>query len=94
MEERIQKILARVGYGSRRSCEKIISSGRVTVNGKGAQLGAKADPHVDDIRVDGFANVNHIPRIIFHHIAARLGGQVIKYALNMFRDFHYSIILT
>jgi 23S rRNA pseudouridine2605 synthase len=53
MEERIQKILARVGYGSRRSCEKIISSGRVTVNGKGAQLGAKADPHVDDIRVDG-----------------------------------------
>lgn len=53
MEERIQKILARSGYGSRRSCEKFISSDRVTVNGKLISLGTKADPHVDDIRLDG-----------------------------------------
>jgi 23S rRNA pseudouridine2605 synthase len=53
MEERIQKILARTGYGSRRSCEKLISSGRITVNGKLVTLGAKADPQVDEIRIDG-----------------------------------------
>ena len=53
MEERVQKILARTGYGSRRSCEKFISSGRVTVNGKLITLGAKADLQVDDIRIDG-----------------------------------------
>ncbi|MGI6741816.1 MAG: pseudouridine synthase [Brevefilum sp.] len=51
-EERIQKILAKAGYGSRRACEKLIESGRVTVNGKKVTLGAKADPKVDDIRVD------------------------------------------
>lgn len=53
MEERVQKILARTGYGSRRSCEKFISSGRVTVNGKLITLGTKADLQVDDIRIDG-----------------------------------------
>lgn len=52
MEERIQKILARVGYGSRRSCEELIVSGRVLVNGKVAELGQKADQAVDKIEVD------------------------------------------
>ena len=36
---RLQKILARAGYGSRRGCEEIISSGKVTVNGEIAKLG-------------------------------------------------------
>jgi 23S rRNA pseudouridine2605 synthase len=53
MEERLQKILARAGYGSRRNCEEFISEGRVTVNGKVAILGTKADPAKDKIVVDG-----------------------------------------
>ena len=52
MEERIQKILSRAGLGSRRSCEIIISAGRVTVNGTTAKLGNKADPLKDTILVD------------------------------------------
>ncbi|NPV76900.1 MAG: rRNA pseudouridine synthase [Anaerolineae bacterium] len=53
MEERIQKILSRAGYGSRRSCEEFIESGRVLVNGKIATLGMKADLTKDKIVVDG-----------------------------------------
>ncbi len=53
MEERLQKILARYGYGSRRANEELISSGRVTVNGKTAVLGTKADNERDTISVDG-----------------------------------------
>jgi 23S rRNA pseudouridine2605 synthase len=53
MEERIQKILARAGYGSRRACEVMIDAGRVTVNGKIAVLGSKADAERDRIQVDG-----------------------------------------
>ncbi len=49
MEERIQKILARAGYGSRRACEEFISKGQVTVNGQIATLGMKADPETDRI---------------------------------------------
>jgi len=51
-QERIQKILARSGYGSRRSCEQLIQDGRVLVNQQVAELGAKADPQVDEILVD------------------------------------------
>ena len=51
--ERLQKILAQAGYGSRRACEDFISAGRVRVNGQLAELGAKADPRVDKITVDG-----------------------------------------
>lgn len=52
-QERVQKILAAAGFGSRRACEKFIEEGRVTVNGKVVKLGAKADPAVDKIRLDG-----------------------------------------
>lgn len=55
MQERLQKILAQAGYGSRRSCEEIIISGRVRVNGQLAELGQKADPAEDRITVDGKA---------------------------------------
>ncbi|HOE70385.1 MAG TPA: S4 domain-containing protein, partial [Brevefilum sp.] len=51
--ERVQKILAQAGFGSRRGCEKLIEEGRVSVNGKTILLGAKSDPAVDEIRVDG-----------------------------------------
>lgn len=51
-EERLQKIMAQVGIGSRRSNEEIILAGRVQVNGKTAVLGTKADPERDTITVD------------------------------------------
>jgi 23S rRNA pseudouridine2605 synthase len=53
MKERLQKILARAGYGSRRSCEELISAGRVRVFGQVAGLGDKADAAIDQITVDG-----------------------------------------
>ncbi len=53
MEERLQKILARAGFGARRDCEELIRQGRVTVNGEVARLGQKADPRRDRIAVDG-----------------------------------------
>ncbi len=51
-EDRLQKILAKAGYGSRRANEELISAGRVKVNGKIAFLGMKADPSIDEISVD------------------------------------------
>lgn len=53
MDERLQKILARAGLGSRRACEDLIRQKRVRVNGRVAQLGQKADPHRHQITVDG-----------------------------------------
>jgi pseudouridine synthase len=54
MEERLQKLLAAAGYGSRRACEALIVAGRVSVNGTTVRtLGAKADPSRDRIAVDG-----------------------------------------
>jgi 23S rRNA pseudouridine2605 synthase len=54
MPERLQKILSAAGVASRRAAETYITEGRVSVNGHTVtELGTKADPHVDDIRVDG-----------------------------------------
>ncbi len=53
MEERLQKILAQAGFGSRRDCEELILAGRVRVNGNVAIIGQKADPAVDKISFDG-----------------------------------------
>lgn len=56
MNERLQKILARAGHGSRRAAEGIITDGRVRVNGTVVrELGARADADVDVIEVDGVA---------------------------------------
>ncbi|OQY36121.1 MAG: hypothetical protein B6I38_00365 [Anaerolineaceae bacterium 4572_5.1] len=52
MEDRLQKILARAGYGSRRACEELIVDRRVKVNGTIATLGMKADREKDEITVD------------------------------------------
>jgi pseudouridine synthase len=54
MPERLQKILSQAGIASRRAAEKLIAEGRVSVNGATVrEMGVKADPAVDDIRVDG-----------------------------------------
>jgi 23S rRNA pseudouridine2605 synthase len=51
--ERLQKVLARTGIGSRRVCEDLIAEGRVTVNGAVAELGRRVDPEADRVEVDG-----------------------------------------
>lgn len=51
--ERLQKVLASRGWGSRRVSEDLISGGRVTVNGEVAVLGRRVDPQNDLIEVDG-----------------------------------------
>ena len=53
MEERLQKLLSAAGICSRRAAETYILEGRVTVNGNTAELGQRADPERDEIRVDG-----------------------------------------
>jgi 23S rRNA pseudouridine2605 synthase len=54
LRERLQKILSTAGIASRRAAESYITDGRVSVNGETVtELGSKADPDADDIRVDG-----------------------------------------
>jgi pseudouridine synthase len=54
MQQRLQKILSQAGLASRRAAEKHIADGRVSVNGKTVtEMGTKADPATDDVRVDG-----------------------------------------
>jgi len=51
---RIQKIIAQAGIASRRNAEKMVLDGRVTINGaRITEMGVRADPEQDDIRVDG-----------------------------------------
>lgn len=51
--ERLQKILARSGYGARRRCEELIAAGRVSVNGLVVGLGTKIDVNTDTVALDG-----------------------------------------
>ena len=51
--DRLQKVLARIGVGSRRVCEELIVDGRVTVNGEVPILGRRVDPSVDRVELDG-----------------------------------------
>ena len=63
--ERLQRLLARAGYGSRRGCEELIVQGRVTLNGTVATLGDRADPVEDEVRVDGL-EVNLDPNVKYY----------------------------
>jgi pseudouridine synthase len=63
--ERLQRLLARAGYGSRRASEQLIVDGRVTVNGTVATLGDRADPAEDEVRVDGLP-VNLDPDVRYY----------------------------
>ncbi len=51
--ERLQKVLARAGVGSRRVCDDLVAAGRVTVNGATAVVGQRVDPRADLVAVDG-----------------------------------------
>jgi 23S rRNA pseudouridine2605 synthase len=51
--DRLQKVLAQAGLGSRRACEELIAAGRVTVNGETAELGRRVDVEHDQVAVDG-----------------------------------------
>jgi 23S rRNA pseudouridine2605 synthase len=63
--ERLQRLLARAGYGSRRAVEQLIVEGRVTVDGRAAILGDRADPSEDEVRVDGVP-VNLDPNVRYY----------------------------
>ncbi len=80
--ERLQKILAHAGYGSRRSCEELIAAGRVRVNGQIASLGQRADASSDKITLDGkpiaaaealIYIALHKPRYVLSTVAAEKG---------------------
>ena len=63
--ERLQKVLARHGFGSRRTCEDLIADERVTVNGEVAELGRRVDVLHDEVAVDG-AVVGIQPGLVYH----------------------------
>ncbi|MEO8475625.1 MAG: pseudouridine synthase [Actinomycetota bacterium] len=64
-EERIQKALARAGFGSRRACEELIVQERVTLEGRVVTLGDKVDVSTQTVEVDG-VNVNLDPNIRYY----------------------------
>ena len=63
--ERLQKVLARHGFGSRRLCEELIADGRVTVNGEVAELGRRVDVEHDEVAVDG-AVIGVRPGLVYY----------------------------
>lgn len=63
MEKRLQKIISESGIASRRNAEDLIFEGRVTVNGKIANIGTKADPARDSIKVDGKLLIKREPKV-------------------------------
>jgi len=66
MEERLQKIIARAGLASRREAERLIEEGLVTVNGKVAHVGDKADAGRDHVKVRG--KLLSAPEALVHYL--------------------------
>ncbi|MGD0320887.1 MAG: pseudouridine synthase [Acidimicrobiales bacterium] len=72
--ERLQKVLARAGLGSRRACEDVISAGRVTVNGEIAALGRRVNVARDAVAVDG-VRIGVFPGLV-HYLLNKPRGVV------------------
>ena len=72
--ERLQKVLARVGLGSRRLCEELIEDGRVTVNGEVAILGRRVEVDHDLVEVDG-APIGVRPGLV-HYLLNKPAGVI------------------
>jgi 23S rRNA pseudouridine2605 synthase len=72
--ERLQKVLARLGLGSRRTCEELIADGRVTVNGQTAELGRRVDVDHDVVSLDGVA-LPVLPGLV-HYLLHKPAGVV------------------
>ncbi len=72
--ERLQKVLARVGVGSRRVCEDLIAEGRVLVDGEVAVLGRRVDPATALVTVDG-APIGVRPDLV-HYLLNKPAGVV------------------
>ena len=71
-EERVQRALARAGYGSRRSSEELIAAGRVTVNGRVVALGDRVDTATDTVTVDG-VTLNLDPDVRYYALHKPVG---------------------
>ncbi len=72
---RLQKILSEIGVASRRQAEEMIREGRVTVNGRVARIGEKADPLRDHIKVDGrLISRSSVPRFTSWSINRRMSS--------------------
>jgi 23S rRNA pseudouridine2605 synthase len=66
MQIRLQKIISTAGVASRRAAEKLMADGRVSVNGETVrELGSKADPETDEIRVDD-RRIKHTQRLRYY----------------------------
>jgi len=72
--ERLQKVLARAGVGSRRTNEMLIAAGRVTVNGEVAVLGRRVDPAHDRIALDGVPVI--VDATVVHWVLNKPAGYV------------------
>jgi 23S rRNA pseudouridine2605 synthase len=72
--ERLQKVLARAGIGSRRVSEELIAAGRVTVNGDVATLGRRVDPAHDHVALDGVPVV--VDTTLVHWLLNKPAGYV------------------
>jgi 23S rRNA pseudouridine2605 synthase len=72
--DRLQKVLARAGLGSRRRAEELIAAGRVTVNGEVAALGRRVDPARDHVALDGIPVV--VDMTLVHWLLNKPAGYV------------------
>lgn len=70
--ERLQKVLARAGFASRRACEELIAAGRVRVDGDIARLGRRIDPETALVEVDGVI-VGVRPGLVHHLLNKPVG---------------------
>lgn len=70
--ERVQKVLAKAGFGSRRACERLITEQRVRVDGQIAQLGCRVDMGTSVVEVDG-ETIVELPARVFYLLNKPVG---------------------